>query len=156
MAIRLTKKISAFTLAELMVVLLLTIVVVGLAFSILGLVQRQMAGIQVNYEDKTESNLLHQALWVDFNSHNHVEYNPAAQTIFFSNHTKDMTYYFQEGLIIRARDTFYTKFEIDGLFFNGQIVNGGKIDAIELVDRKESNEKRIFVYKKNTATDFMN
>ncbi len=151
-----TRKISAFTLAELMVVLLLTIVVVGLAFSILGLVQRQMAGIQANYEDKTEGNLLQHALWVDFNSYNHVEYDPVAQTVFFGNHTKDLTYYFQEGLIIRARDTFYTSFRMDGLFFNGQTVSGGKIDAIELVDKQENIEKRIFVYKKNTATDFMN
>lgn len=156
MAVPMTKKINAFTLAELMVVLLLTIVVVGLAFSILGLVRRQMAGIQANYEDKTKRNLLQRALWVDFNSHNHVEYNPASQTVLFTNHAEGLTYHFQEGLITRERDTFYTSFKIEGLFFDGALVDGGKIDAIELVDRKENIERRIFIYKKNSASDFMN
>ncbi|MEM9650388.1 MAG: prepilin-type N-terminal cleavage/methylation domain-containing protein, partial [Bacteroidota bacterium] len=60
------KKLRAFTLSEMLVVLLLTVIVVGLAFSVLNLVQRQMSGIESNYARNTAFDQLKQSLWVDF------------------------------------------------------------------------------------------
>ena len=52
------RKISAFTLNEMLVVLLVTTIVVSMGFAVLQLVQQQMGGIDRNYERNTELNLL--------------------------------------------------------------------------------------------------
>nr|WP_298793795.1 type II secretion system protein [uncultured Allomuricauda sp.] len=149
------KKVHAFTLSEMLVVLLLTIIVVGLAFSILGLVQRQMFGIQENYEDKTTGNLLRQALWIDFNSHSQIMFSQKTGSMQLSNEMGERYYSFYEDYIIRDLDTFYTDYQLGKLYFEGDEVFGGSIDALEL-SKDEEDTKRIFVYKKNTAADFMN
>ena len=43
---KLTSKIQAYTLSEMIVVLILTSIVVGMAFSVLTLVQKHMSGIR--------------------------------------------------------------------------------------------------------------
>ncbi|WP_190808413.1 type II secretion system protein J [Flagellimonas sp. S3867] len=151
------KKVQAFTLSEMLVVLLLTIIVVGLAFSILGLVQKQMFGIQENYEHKTAGNLLRQALWVDFNSHSQIMLSEKTGSIQLSNEMGGMYYSFYEDYIVRDLDTIYTDFKLGKLYFEGDEVFEGSIDALELsTDGEKENNKRIFVYKKNAAADFMN
>ncbi|MGX1931299.1 PulJ/GspJ family protein [Flagellimonas sp. 2504JD4-2] len=151
------KKVQAFTLSEMLVVLLLTIIVVGLAFSILGLVQKQMFGIQENYEHKTTGNLFRQALWVDFNSHSQIVFSQKTGAIQLSNEMGGRNYSFYEGYVTRDLDTFYTDFKLGKLYFEGDEVLDGPIDALELSTGEEvENSKRIFVYKKNTAADFMN
>nr|WP_299067293.1 hypothetical protein [uncultured Allomuricauda sp.] len=152
---RTSKKIAAFTLSEMLVVLLLTIIVVGLAFSVLGLVQGQMWDIQNNYEEKTADNLLQQALWVDFNSHAQVEFSSKAQALSFSNEVDGKAYQFYKGYILRDRDTLYTDFTIGRVFYKGEEVSNGLIDALELTKFDEV-PKTLFVHKKNSATDFMN
>lgn len=153
--LRTYKKIVAFTLSEMLVVLLLTIIVVGLAFSVLGLVQRQMGDIQNNYEEKTTDNLLQQALWVDFNSNAQIEFSAKWQVLSFSNELDGKTYKFYKGYILRNTDTLYTNFTIAKMFYKGEEVSKGYIDALELTKFDEV-PKTLFVYKKNTATDFMN
>ncbi|MEX0313717.1 MAG: type II secretion system protein J [Allomuricauda sp.] len=151
------KKVKAFTLSEMLVVLLLTIIVVGLAFSILGLVQKQMFGIQENYEHKTAGNLLRQSMWVDFNLHSQVFFDQKTGSIELNNEMESRYYRFYDGYITRDLDTFYTDFKPGKLYFEGNEVFDGTIDALELLtDGEEENSKRIFVYKKNTAADFMN
>lgn len=155
MSIR-SKKIQAFTLSEMLVVLLLTIVVVGLAFSILGLVQKQMFGIQENYEEKTAENLLRQAVWDDFNSYGQVHFDQNNGSLLLENELEQKQYGFYETFITRDLDTFYTDIRPQKLYFEGEEVLGGTIDAIELSNGEEKgNNKQIFVCKKNSASEFM-
>jgi competence protein ComGC len=149
------KKIAAFTLSEMLVVLLLTIIVVGLAFSVLGLVQKQMWDIQKNYEEKTTDNLLQQALWVDFNSNASIEFSNKQQALFLGNEAKEQSYRFYEGYILRGTDTLDTNFTVSKMFYKGVEVSNGFIDALELTNTDQV-PKTLFIYKKNTATDFMN
>jgi len=152
---RISKKIAAFTLSEMLVVLLLTIIVVGLAFSVLGLVQGQMLDIQNNYEEKTNDNLLQQALWVDFNSNAQIVFSSKGQMLSLSNDVNGKRYEFYKGYIIKGIDTLYTDFTISKVFYMGEAVSNGIIDALELTKHGEV-PKTLFVHKKNTATDFMN
>jgi len=62
-----TNKIQAFTLSEIIVVLILTTIIVGLAFSVLTLVQKHMRSIQSNFYNTTELKKLETSLWLDFN-----------------------------------------------------------------------------------------
>ena len=51
-------KVQAFTLSEMIVVLIITSIVIGMAFSVLRLVQKHMGGIQDNFNRSTELNRL--------------------------------------------------------------------------------------------------
>ncbi len=152
---RIAKKVNAFTLSEMLVVLLLTIIVVGLAFSVLGLVQGQMWDIQNNYEEKTNDNLLKQALWIDFNSNTNATFSSKQATLSFNNEIDGKVYRFYEGYVLRNDDTLRTDFKISKIFYKGVEVSEGFVDALELVKFDEV-PKILFVHKKNTATDFMN
>ncbi|MEM7487373.1 MAG: hypothetical protein AAF348_19360 [Bacteroidota bacterium] len=150
-----SKKIEAFTLSEMLVVLILTIIVVGLAFSVLGLVQKQMNDIQISYEDRAQDNLLQQALWIDFNSYSNIYLSPQEGALLLTNEIEKKEYRFREEYILNENDTIFTDFKINKAFFLGEEVNIGKVDALELINDAEQ-VKTLFVYKRNTAMDFMN
>ncbi|OWW23501.1 hypothetical protein B4Q04_20085 [Zobellia sp. OII3] len=150
------QKISAFTLNEMIVVLLITTIVVGMAFSVLNLVQRQMAGIQYNYGNTTELNLLRQSLWIDFHRFDHIRYNEKNQVLVFENEMGVVRYEFEEGKIIKEKDTFNLKFEYNTFYFEDEEQSSGDIDAISLKTTMEYGGQRLFVFKKNSATIYMN
>ena len=104
--IKVTSKIKAFTLNEMLVVLLITAIIVGMAFSVLSLVQRQMHGIEGNYERNTELNLLRQSLWIDFNSFEGIWYESKTNELLFVNELKEVKYQLFEDFIIKDTDTF--------------------------------------------------
>lgn len=150
------RKLKAFTLSELLVVLLLTVVVVGLAFAVLNLIQKQMYLAQGNYRTNTELDLLKQALWTDFRSHSQGFYNTEHQQLFLSNALHTIDYRFVEDYVVRQQDTFHISLERHQLFYLGEEVNSGKIDALELVTTKASGEKLVFVYREQDAANHMN
>lgn len=147
-------KIKAFSLTEMIVALLVTVIVVGLAFSVLSLVQRQMGQMGDNYERGTELNLLRQALWVDFNSHGRITYDGNAQRLHFENGPKGMDYLFGPDRVIRERDTFFIKLEEVIFYFDGLNIAEGPVDAIGLKGNGPDGG-RIFVHKYNTAENYM-
>ena len=68
-----SKKLQSFTLAELIVVMIITSIVVGLAFSVLRIIQKQIEVIGNDNEKAVEVVFLEQMLWSDFNRMQHVE-----------------------------------------------------------------------------------
>ncbi|MEX0290069.1 MAG: type II secretion system protein J [Flavobacteriaceae bacterium] len=150
------QKIKAFTLSEMLVVLLITTIIVGMAFAVLNLVQRQMQGIQGNYETNTQLNLLRQSLWTDFHRFENVRYHDEHSTLHFSNELGHRTYVFEEDLIIKEQDTFKIKREYLKLYFENRAQSSGIIDALELKTTKASGKQEIFVFKQNTANIYMN
>ncbi|WP_047415850.1 hypothetical protein [Cellulophaga sp. Hel_I_12] len=149
------KRIKAFTLSEMIVVLVITIIVIGLAFSVLNLVQKQMSGIQQNYEQGTEVNLLRQALWVDFRSYSTINYNAKSDILSFENEVGVMEYQFDETTVIRDLDTLKITITDKMFYFDGNEVSVGEIDAIKILTKKEEGAKVIFVYKNNTAQTYL-
>ena len=149
------KKIKAFTLNEMIVVLLITSLVVGMAFSVLRLVQLQMHGISDNFERNTEINLFRQSLWMDFSRYNTVWYDASKHRLLFANEIKTAVYQFHEGFVTKERDTFHVKFMDRFRYFNGEVKFSGEIDALDLYTAKEDGEKRIFVFKRNAATSYL-
>ena len=150
------KKIEAFTLNEMVVVLLITTIVVGMAFSVLNLVQRQMAGIQDNYGNNTELNLLKQSLWIDFNRFNHIRYDEKLETLYLLNEIGTVTYRFEEDKVIKEQDTFDLEFNSRTFYFMNTQQTSGEIDAIELKSTEAYGGQQLFVFKKNSAVTYMN
>ncbi|MFL1013660.1 type II secretion system protein [Flavisericum labens] len=148
-------KIKAFTLSELVVVLILTSIVVGMAFSVLDLVQKHMAGIQDNFNKKTELNRLEQSLWLDFNTYPNIEYKPFDDTLVFSNEIDSTVYSFHKEFIVKATDTFQISIKSKTLYFLGAPIPSGKLDALKLETSKDFQSQKLFVFKENDATHFM-
>lgn len=149
-------KIQAFTLSEMVVVLIITSIVIGLAFSVLNLVQKHMSGIQNNFNKNTELNKLEQSLWLDFNRYSNIRYDDLEETITFKNEIDSIRYYFNENYIIEASDTFNIQLTNKQVFFDGNTIENGVIDAIKLETTKVFQNQQLFIFKENDATHFMN
>jgi len=148
-------KIAAFTLSEMLVVLILTAIVVGLAFSVLSLVQRHMSSIQNNFQQTTELNKLETALSIDFNRYNTIKYNAIENQITFSSEIDSIQYTFTKEYIVKTLDTFKVQLDNKTLFFNGDEIQEGTIDAFKLETSKAFQSQKLFFYKDNDATTFM-
>lgn len=149
------KKIRAFTLSEMIVVLIITTIVVGMAFAVLNLVQRQMHGIEKNYERNTELNRLRQSFWIDFNRSEAVYYDGTKGQLRFVNGMETQKYIISGNLIIREMDTFRLQWEEQRFLFQNKERTSGEIDAITFRTGKEYGNRQLFIYKRNSATSFM-
>lgn len=150
------KKIKAFTLSEMVVVIILTSIVVGLAFSVLSLVQKHMMSIQHNFSQNTELQKLEQSLYLDLNRYSKIEYNTSDEELKFSNALDSIRYTIHKKIIIKDQDTFNISINQKQFFFNGNSIESGQIDAIKLETSKATQNKIIFVFKTNDAANYMN
>lgn len=146
-------KLKSFTLSEMLVVLIITAIVVGMAFSVLGLVQKQIRGIEKNFGKTTDLALLEQQLWQDFNGHNSIGFQNEKITLISAIDT--VQYVFKEGFVLRNNDTIDARLKIDRALYDGTEVKSGSIDAIS-VSATELPDYMIFVYSQSDATLNMN
>jgi type II secretory pathway pseudopilin PulG len=149
-------KIKSFTLAELLVVMIITAIVVGIAFSVLRLVQKQIVAIQKNYNKSTSLSLFEQRLWQDFNIYTDLSFDSAKGNLFLKSPLDSVTYTFEDRCVLRNNDTIPLKLEIEKIYFEGKEVQSGAIDAISFSGEAELRNYRIFVSKKNDLNHSMN
>lgn len=147
-------KVKSFTLSELLVVMIITVIVVGIAFSVLSLVQRQIYGIKKNFDKTGALSLFEQRLWQDFNSHNDIYYN--TDKLLLLSDIDTLEYSFKIGYTLRNSDTVPINLVIKKAYFTGKEVKSGPIDAVSLSAEDELPDYLIFVSKENDASNFMN
>lgn len=138
------------------VVIILTSIIVGMAFSVLSLVKKHMAGIQMNFINNSELRTFEQSLYLDFNRYGHVKYIPLEDAIMFSSEVDSIKYIFKDNIITTPLDTFNIEIEQQIFFFNGEEAKEGFIDAIKLETSKTHRYQSLFIFKKNDATLFLN
>jgi len=138
-----------------MVVLVITAIVVGLAFSILSLTQKQLFGMQQNYIKNDELRRLEERLWIDFNSYREVIYNPTLDVLVFKNEIDSVSYQFEEQFILKDLDTLKISFEERNFYLGGTLTDRGIIDALEFTRSVESQNSTVFIYKKKDAKHYM-
>lgn len=148
------RKLKSFTLAELIVVMIITAIVVGMAFSVLRIVQKQIHTIQTNFDKTSTLALFEQRLWQDFNEPHNIIYNK--NELILTSETDTIHYSFQENFIMRNQDTIKLKTTPNKAFFKGKEITNGTIDAISIFADTELPDYAIFVSKKNDITLFMN
>jgi len=146
------QKIKAFTLTEVMVVLVISAIVAGLAFSVLGIVQRNMRSIENNYAYQSELQSLEVALTIDFNKFTDIQWNAREDQLELSSPIDQRVYKFTNDSIVTLVDNYPVQLKKKVFFFKGQQVNSGRIDAIKLTFDKTTDLHRIFVYKHNDPT----
>jgi prepilin-type N-terminal cleavage/methylation domain-containing protein len=149
-------KIESFTLPELLVVMIITAIVVGMAFSVLRLVQKQIHTIETNFEKTSSLALFEQKIWQDFNELSVIQYNENKHSLLMESEMDTVLYSFQENYTLRNADTLKFKLGINKLFFEGKEVKEGNIDAMSISGVTELPDYEIFVSKKNDLTLSMN
>lgn len=166
-------KTKAFTLSEMLVVLLLTTVIVGLSFSVLRLVESQMGGMDAELSKISEINRLRLALWTDLNSCDRAFISSGPTRLVLNTPIKNSSYQLLENLIVRGRDSFYIGNYETQFFFENRVVTNGEVDAIHLnykletqnpsfakasegMPKHKTRNTKLFVFKTNSATTYMN
>ncbi|MFC4816004.1 MULTISPECIES: type II secretion system protein [unclassified Flavobacterium] len=143
-----SKKLQSFTLAELIVVMIITGIVVGLAFSVLRIIQKQIEVIGKDNEKAVEVVFLEQMLWSDFNRMQIVETTHLRQ-LKMKSELDSVVYDFKEDFVLRNRDTIRVKATIENVFFESVTTRTGTIDAVSVSCENEIKGYKIFVFKKN-------
>jgi type II secretory pathway pseudopilin PulG len=146
-------KVKSFTLAEMLVVIIITAIVVGMAFSVLRLVQRQVTTIEKNFSTTTSLVLFEQQLWQDFATHNNIVYNDAKLKLY--SDTDTVLYSFKPDYTTRNTDTLNAKLAVNKTYYVGRQVKSGYIDALE-ISGKELPGYTIFVSMQPDAAHYMN
>ncbi|SFW21445.1 hypothetical protein SAMN02927921_00606 [Sinomicrobium oceani] len=149
-------KIPSFTLSEMIVALAVTTIVVAMAFTVLGLVQRQLQGIATNFSGETELELLEQSLWIDFNRYQDIRYLPQTDEIKCRTELDSVSYVLYADKIVKLTDTFAIAFRAKTFFMDGREVSGGRIDALYFQTAPDSMaNKKLFIRKENDAAQYM-
>ena len=136
-------------------VLILTSMVVALAFSVLSLVQKHMRSIEENLKEHTIINKLEVSLCLDFNRFSKINYNDFQQELQFYNEIDTIQYQFRRDYIVNDLDTFKIQLHNKKFYFEGETKQNGNIDAMKLTVSNNNSNKFIFVYKQNDATSFI-
>ena len=151
-----TGKLKSFTLTELLVVMIITAIVVGMAFSVLRLVQKQISAIQRNLDKTSTLALFEQKIWQDFNEPHAIIYDDARQILVMTSDIDTVVYSFQKQYSLRNQDTIKLKIMLNKVFFKGKEIKSGPVDAMTILAETELPDYQIFVSKKNDVTFFMN
>ncbi|WP_418637466.1 PulJ/GspJ family protein [Winogradskyella sp.] len=150
-----TKKIRAFTLSELLVVLVISSIVIALSFVVLGLVQKQISLIRNGSQKEQEILLLKRVLLKDIQTHN-AFFDIKEQNLFCYSDIDTVQYVFESDYILRERDTIKLKVIGAQFLLDHRIVESGWIDAMYLSFDQTFGSKKIFLYKLKDAAHYLN
>jgi len=150
-----TKKIDAFTISELLVVLVISSIVISLTFIVLSLVQRQITQIQKGYQNQQEILLLKRVLLKDMNSHQ-VFFKAKENRLIFMNSFDTIQYDFKPDYIVREIDTFKLKIKEKHFLLDNSIVESNWVDAMHLEFDQTFTSKKVFIYKVKDAAHYLN
>ena len=149
------KKLKSFTLGELLVVMVVASIVVTSAYFALNTIQKQFFKLQQVFHNQQNVMSLERNLLSDFNDSSiEIEGRPARLKMI--NKTNTIRYRFFTDYIIRNKDTFFLKTKLEHVYFKGDTVKNGTVDALELRIFDVYNTNKLFVSKANDATFFMN
>lgn len=144
------RKLKAYTLSEIIVVLILTSIVVGLALSALSLIQKQMTALQKNNENKLEIKSLETKLSILFSQSENVEISD--NQVYFYRLNDTLKTEITPSVFIIGQDSIELEVIKLKSYFRGENKEAGYIDALSLDIRLNKNiSKPLFVSRNNDA-----
>ncbi len=150
-----SNKVKAFTISEILIVLVITSIVVALAFSILTLVTKQLQVIGKRYETSTEVGLLKQRLILDFEKATYVYWDDIEEQLTVTIDTEEYAYAMAGKNISRDEDTLMVRSYTSQYFYQGSEVEEGIVDALLLTIDLYGNGLPIFVSRRISAQETM-
>ena len=154
---RITRKIPAFTLSELLVVLIISIIIIGLAFSTLNIINKNFNHYRNWYLSSTQKSNLEVKLSVDFHRSQHAFFKESENLLVFQRFNKSLEsveYKFLKNRIIIKSDTLEIPYKYYRFFFNGKRVEDGPIDGLKIIFSNPKNDF-LFTSKFNSSQNFM-
>jgi len=150
-----TKKLKAFTIAELLVVLVISAIVISISMLTLNLIQKQLKTISSNYAQQTETRILERTLWQDFNRHR-LFFNNKQQRLECISAKDTVTYIFSANHTIRNTDTLKIPIYKTTVYLEGIVTITNQLDAIELQLSTKQTHKKIFIATTKDGAFYMN
>lgn len=139
------KKIKAFTLSEMLVVMATTILILGFCFLILRWTQSYFYTYTSSIENKTIATRTAHHLRMDFNRFENI-FVLSENQFFFYSPLDTVRYQIESEYIIRKKDTVKIKVN-DFIFYNrGQKVQVGAIDALDFTINGYKKQ-RFFIFQ---------
>lgn len=148
-------KLRGFTLAEMLVVLVVASIVISMGFLVLNMVRKQVKGFQQNYQKKQEIQFFETTMVRDFNRRS-VFFNKQLNVLFMKNTKDTIQYQFFNNLVIREKDTFKIEIVSKKLFLEGFEVKENSIDALQIGVSENFGSKQIFMYQTKDAAYYLN
>ncbi len=155
MQTRALHKIKAFTLSEMLIVLVITTIVVGLAFGVLRLISQQYTQVKLVYERENEIALLRQMLTQDFKGTISLETSPGDLQLKIEKAQDTVVYVLEEHVLERNNEKVMIGVDRLQAYRDGIIVRRGQIDGLLLKIGEAGRVKTIFVSKMNSAKESM-
>jgi hypothetical protein len=149
------KKIKAFTLGELLVVLVVSSIAITISFLALENVQKQLKNIQHVFETQQHINHLEKSITTDLNRFIAV-YHAAKNTLVFKDANKAIQYQIDKEYILRNKDTILLSVKELTFYLDGKQVTNGAIDALEFSFSETYSQGGFFSYKIKDAAHYMN
>lgn len=148
-------KLSSFTLAEMLVVLVIASIVISTGFVLLGIVKKQIAIVQRNFENKQNLYMFKTMLQRDLNSS--IAYFDNSKGSLVMKRAKDsISYRFEKSYVLRNKDTISIELQEKIGWLDGNKVSSGIIDAIELSLGRDFNNTRLFITSLKDAAHYIN
>ena len=148
---KLAVKYKAFTIHEMIVVLVIASLVISISILVLNLIQKQIHDLTAGYENKTEIRLLERALLNDFNSME-MSIEVTSNKLNGFSEISETRYEFLENYVVRNRDTFLVKIDEKHFYLDNRKVEFGPVDAMDL----KIGRNKVFLYKQKAAAFYMN
>lgn len=149
-------KLASFTLQETLIVMIVSTIVVSLAFTVLTLIQRNMWAIQGNLNMNSELHRLEESLWIDANRSGVISFIETENRLIFKSEIDASFYHINKGFITKLTDTFNVQVYSKTFYFNGVESSGNEIDAIKFNFLENSGNRDLFIFKRSDAKQFMN
>lgn len=149
------KKIPGFTLSEILVVLVITAIVIGIAFSVLRLVTKQYNAINASYTYRTEVQQLKQRLLVDVNQSKAMRLNTEEDQLEITGADEMIIYTWNQDQLIRNTDTLTIGITEATFMRNGITVENGAFDGLKLHLNHKGRELALFVAKETDAKSYI-
>jgi len=138
-------KIKAFTLSEVLVVLVITTIVIAIAFSVLNLVSQQLGAIRNSYENRTTIAKFKQRLLLDMDRSDQLYWDETTELLEISTGEETIVYEFINDYVIRSTDTIALEIKNAILYHKGVSVEEGIIDAINIAIAQPGGVIELFV-----------
>ena len=147
-------KIKAFTLTEIMVVMIISSMVISLAFTVLKLVYKQTSMIKKTIEMKHNIQVLERLFWKDFNDFGVAELKE--DRLFFKSPMDSVFYKISDNMMIRNNDSIYLVDFSSVFYLDGVINKKGKVDAVKINFEESFSGSDLFVFGYKDASFYLN
>lgn len=149
------KKTDSFTISEILIVLIITAIIVGITFSVLALVRKEISKSEKRLDFDTRLKQTELKLTIDFNRFRQISIDE--NSIYLKNELDSIQYDFNNNVLTFEKDTLLNDFDSIEFMYRGEKANKGYIDGIKInVSYTEQSQISIFVYKLNDASEINN